>query len=474
MALLGLATLTARSDEPAPTPSRPEVVGAASARASAEIAGGPTSESSAPASENVSGVAADSSRALWETHVRDLLRERCARCHGAPVRKSRLDLTSPESILAGGRRGAAVVPGDPDSSLLVRFVAADAEKRMPPEGDPLSDEEIALLRRWVERLDPEAVTQREADRSLEAAATREASPATPLPPPGSVRPRVVIDLLIESAWAERGIEPAAVSSDETFVRRIYLDLVGRIPTIAERERFLGDVDSLKRERLADELLLSDEWAVRMREMLDVVLLGRGGERARRERAQHGWHDFLERSIRENRPWSEIARDIILARSGDARSAGASWFAFEHRNDHQAIAERLAPAILGARVQCAQCHDHPIAPEIEQRHYWGLVAFYGRSKNVSTPGGPAIAESAVGGYVQFADLDGKSHPAIPIFLDGRAAAEEWPEGDEKPAEDASLYTVPPAAEGEPARESVPTYSRRAELARLVTSSERLDQ
>jgi len=62
-----------------------------------------------------------------------------------------------------------------------------------------------------------------------------------------------------------------------------------------------------------------------------------------------------------------------------------------------MATATSAALFGTQVQCAQCHDHPIAPEIEQKHYWGLVAFFDRSRNVNTKEGPRVAEKAAGGY-----------------------------------------------------------------------------
>ena len=72
---------------------------------------------------------------------------------------------------------------------------------------------------------------------------------------------------------------------------------------------------------------------------------------------------------------------------------------------------VAPIAFGVNVKCAQCHGHPLAPEIEQRHYWGIVAAFNRSKNVDTPNGPGIAESAIGGFVSFANLKKESQPAL---------------------------------------------------------------
>ena len=69
------------------------------------------------------------------------------------------------------------------------------------------------------------------------------------------------------------------------------------------------------------------------------------------------------------------RDLLTARPATPALQGAAWFLYERRNDHQAIAEAVAPVVYGTKIDCAQCHDHPLAREILQGHYWGLVAAY---------------------------------------------------------------------------------------------------
>ena len=108
-----------------------------------------------------------------------------------------------------------------------------------------------------------------------------------------------------------------------------------------------------------------------------------GARGRREerRRENGWFAFLESAFKQNRPWNEVVRAMITARPEKPEDKGALWFLYERRNEHQQIAEAVAPVIYGTKIDCAQCHDHPLAREIKQGHYWGLVAAFNRSKNV---------------------------------------------------------------------------------------------
>src|SRR5690606_20216596 len=115
---------------------------------------------------------------------------------------------------------------------------------------------------------------------------------------------------------------------------------------------------------------------------------------------------------------------------DEQQSGAQWFLFERGEDYQEIAEAIAPGFFGLQIQCAQCHDHPLAPEIEQRHYWGLVAFFNRGRRVDGREGPRVGESAVGGVVKFADRAGIAGDAEATFLGADPVVpEQRPEKDE---------------------------------------------
>src|SRR5690606_20533386 len=143
------------------------------------------------------------------------------------------------------------------------------------------------------------------------------------------------------------------------------------------------------------------------------------------RAEFGWHAFLERSFNSSRPWDEVCREILLARPQRDDDRGATWFLFERQEKYQEIAEAVSPAIFGVQIQCAQCHDHPLAEEIEQRHYWGLVSFFNRGKAEMRSGKPQVIESAIGGFHKYASLTGESLDAELVFLGRpRAAMRSW--------------------------------------------------
>jgi hypothetical protein len=116
------------------------------------------------------------------------------------------------------------------------------------------------------------------------------------------------------------------------------------------------------------------------------------------------------------------------------------------------------------MDCAQCHDHPLAREIKQSHYWGIVTAFNRSKNVD--GSNGVAESAVGGFVNFTNLKKESQPAIITLLNGRTVTETWPAGDHKPEDKDDLYVDAKA------KVRVPLYSRRETFADIATDGNTL--
>ena len=277
-------------------------------------------------------------------------------------------------------------------------------------------------------------------------------------------PTQEINRHIASSWKSSGIKPASRCSDREFARRVYLDLAGRIPTPSEAQTFLTDDRQLKRKHLVQQLLESEDHVQHFADVFDTILMGRAEEDTYGKRTEHGWRSYLEAVFRENRRWDEVAKEVLLARPANKDKIGSVWFLYERENDHQAIAEAVAPAFFGIRIECAQCHDHMIADEIEQAHYWGLVAFFNRGKNQKTSNGPRVAESAIGGFSEFANLEGTSTPNLLTFFDSRTVYEKRPGQNEKQEDATSLY-VSADVSGDP-RE--PIFSRRQKFVTQVLS------
>ena len=380
---------------------------------------------------------------LWSTKIQPLFDVQCTKCHGPLEQKGGLELDTPAAVLKGNDDGAVLVPGNPEESKIYLHLAADADPHMPPKKQ-LSDAERASVREWI------------------AAMTVVPTDVAPNPPSFREFPSVTqaIDTLIAEGWAHRGVIPAPPVEERTWCRRVYLDLIGRIPTRKEMEEFSAMPPDSKRETLVDRLLKSEEYPVRMRELWDVFLMGRtkrDGQEDRRK--QNGWWSFLENAFRKNRPWNETVRDLLTGRPDDTENIGASWFLYERKDAHQGIAEAVAPIVYGTKIDCAQCHDHPLAREIKQAHYWGLVAAFNRGKNIE--GTKSVSESAVGGFINFTNLKKESQPALVTLLTGKTLPETWPAGDGKEQDADDKYVDATA------KVRVPKYSRRAAFADAAT-------
>ena len=341
-------------------------------------------------------------RELWSSKVQPLLDVNCTKCHGPIEQKSGLELDTPEAVLKGGDDGKVIQPGKPEESLLFQYLDAKSDPHMPPKKQ-LGEAEIALVREWIVALG------KAPNGSSTKTAQKHYSTITE-----------AVNGYLEESWSERGVKVAEPLEDRAWCRRIYLDLAGRIPTRDELEDFLSSESKAKREELVDRLIASEEYARHMRELWDVYLMGRvkrGNQLERREKS--GWWAFLEYSFRENRPWNETVHEFLVGRPAKEELKGAYWFLFERRDQHQAIAEAVAPVVYGTQINCAQCHDHPLAREIKQAHYWGLVAAFNRSKNVKEEG---VGESAVGGNINFTNLKKESQPAVVTLLKGKTLSE----------------------------------------------------
>jgi len=269
-----------------------------------------------------------------------------------------------------------------------------------------------------------------------------------------------VNRLMQQGFSRYGVAASPQCEDERFIRRIYLDLAGRIPTLQETQQWMNS--SRNRGQLIDQLLQSEDFVLHFADLFDAILMGRSSEKKYQERRANHWRSYLEQTIRDNRSWADVVEEILLARPENADAKGAVWFLYERNNDFQKIAESIAPSIFGVRIECAQCHDHMMADEIKQAHYWGLVAFFNRGKNLNAGGQLSVEESAIGGFSDFADLSGSSTPNYLAFLDAETVPEERPAADGEQSDSEELYISHPS----PLVNRVPKFSRRERFVKDV--------
>ncbi len=186
--------------------------------------------------------------------------------------------------------------------------------------------------------------------------------------------------------------PAPAAGDAEFVRRIYLDLVGRIPSVAQAKEFLADASADKRVRLIDRLLDSPEYARRMQQVFDVWLLERRDEPAI---TPADWQAYLRKSFADNKPYNALAREILAADGVENRPAVKFYLA--RSGETNVLTRDVGRLFLGMDLQCAQCHDHPLIQDYLQFDYYGIYAYLNRSFVFDDPKDkkPYFAEKAEG-------------------------------------------------------------------------------
>jgi hypothetical protein len=267
-----------------------------------------------------------------------------------------------------------------------------------------------------------------------------------------------IDRLITPVGKEGEFAP--LCSDEEFLRRVTLDLTGKIPTVQEAREFLASRDPDKRRKRIDALLQSPEYARHFSQVFDVLLMDRRAD-VRVKRAE--WEGFLLTSFSENKPYDQFVREMLLADGSDPKSRPAAKFYLDREMEPNLVTRDLSRLFLGRNIQCAQCHDHPHIADYKQAHFYGIQAFLNRSYLFPAANNPlaVIAEKAEG-EVSFSDVFDKKKLVMmtgPKLLEGKQVTEpKFDKGKE--------YKIAPAKDVKP----IPEFSRRTQLAGILTDPE----
>jgi hypothetical protein len=194
------------------------------------------------------------------------------------------------------------------------------------------------------------------------------SPATA----GAAEPlRTSIDKELKAAWQRETITPAPRSSDSTFLRRIYLDLVGTLPTYEETTAFLADTDSKKREKLIDKLLADSRFAAAQAQVWDLAFFGRFPANYDSVNKRPAFKAWLTKQFADNVPYDQWLKQLILA-----EQPGSEMFYVQFRGQPEEMTVAISRLFLGTQLQCARCHDHPYE-KWTQKDFFGLTGFFVR-------------------------------------------------------------------------------------------------
>lgn len=180
---------------------------------------------------------------------------------------------------------------------------------------------------------------------------------------------------IQSRWNEHEVAPSPKANDSEWVRRVHLDLAGRIPTTLEVETFLEDNAPNKREELLHSLLESRDFAGHFASQWTTLLVGRSTDR---KIDREALFSYLQRQFGNNDPWSATVTDLLAA-EGPAHQSGPANFLLAHLNNEAVPATAITTRILLCQqLQCSQCHRHPSAENWGQEKFWEFNAFFQRT------------------------------------------------------------------------------------------------
>jgi mono/diheme cytochrome c family protein len=342
---------------------------------------------------------------FFESKVRPVLAEHCFKCHSAKENKTKggLAMDSRELILKGGDTGPALVPGQPDKSLLIRAVRHEtAELAMPPKDPQLSQDKIAALAEWVRRGAPDPRTGGPAPAAhLDIAKARAHWAFQPVKRPDLRGPGATdIDRLLGEAQRAQGLGVAARADARTQVRRLAYDLTGLPPSPEMVEAFEKTPTDDAYARLVDDLLASprfgEKWA---RYWLDVARYAdtRGVPVPITADARflysYAYRDYVIGAYNEDKPFDRFILEQIAAdRLPDAGREVLPALGFLTlgrtflNNNNDIIDDRIdvvTRGLLGLTVACARCHDHKFDP-VPTKDYYSLYGVFNSSEVPTEP------------------------------------------------------------------------------------------
>jgi len=362
--------------------------------------------------------------------IKPILSRRCYSCHGALKQKNDLRLDTAALAIKGGENGPAFVAGKSGESLLIEAVIGEGGvAKMPPEGEPLTAEQIAKLKTWIDqgaKAPVEAIPQDPAKHWAYQPPVRPEVPAVQR----AEWVRNPIDAFVAAEHQRRGVVASPEASKPILLRRLYLDLIGLPPTRAEMQAFLADNSADAYDKVVDRLLDSPHYGERWgRHWMDVWRYsdwdGFGAEVRESQPHIWRWRDWIIESLNADKPYEEmivemLAGDELAPDNPDVvRATGflvRNWYKFNRNVWIDFSIEHTSKAFLGTTMNCARCHDHMYDP-ISQQEYYKFRAFF-EPHDIRTDRVPGQADTTKDGLVQVYD----ANPAAPTFVFAR--------GDEK--------------------------------------------
>ncbi len=295
-----------------------------------------------------------------------ILKEHCFECHGGHRHEGDFSINTREAIVDS----SSAVPGDAESSYLIEMITtADADVRMPKDKPPLTEATVQKLRDWIDAGLPWEAGFTFAIRTYEPP-LRPRRPELPPAVDGRTNP---IDRVLDAYLKKHGATRPEVLDDAAFLRRIYLDLVGLLPTRQRLKSFVADTNPAKREQLIDELLAdsrayAEHWLSFWNDLLRNDYAGTGYIDGGRKQIS----SWLYRALQSNMPFDQFVRELISpSPESEGFVRGIKWRGNVNASQKPELqfAQNVSQVFLGINMKCASCHDSFI-------DRWTLAETYG--------------------------------------------------------------------------------------------------
>jgi hypothetical protein len=230
-----------------------------------------------------------------------------------------------------------------------------------------------------------------------------------------------IDKMISRRLATEKVTPSPRCTDEEFLRRVYIDITGKIPTQEQAVAFLDSKDPQKRAKLIDELLANKAYGTHLADIWQALLLPRDSGNVRLRQWYPNLTKWMEEQFNSGTGWDKIAREIVTATGDVAKTSPAVYWVANNTADK--ATDNITRNFLGVELQCAQCHNHPFT-DFKQTDYWGMAAFFLRVGPDGNPKGAAKKGNSVSigekGKARRQKLPESAKILAPKFLQGDLA------------------------------------------------------
>jgi len=293
---------------------------------------------------------------LFSQDIQPIFSEHCMECHARGKTEGGFAIDTREQILTGSDNGRVVVTGNSADSYLIDVVGnPDSETPMPLERERLSDEEVGILRAWIDQ-------GMAWSTGFSFAWFKEAPlyPRKPVVPGGEDGTTNPIDRFVDRYFGRAEIAPPDIVSDRLFARRVYYDTIGLPPPPEELENFLADASPDKRAQLVDRLLADDRgyaenWISFWNDLLRNDFAGTGYIDGGRTEITK----WLYRSLEENKPYNQFVQELIApTQESKGFIEGIVWRGVTNSSQtpEMQAAQNLGQVFLGINLKCASCHD----------------------------------------------------------------------------------------------------------------------